>query len=363
MKLVLTGGGTAGHITPALALAEELKNRGHEVYFAGCPGSLEERLARSAQLEFKAFESAGFNRSKPLSLFASIKKIARSQKQAKAWFKSLEPDCVIGFGGYVSLPLMRAAHSLNIPCVIHEQNSVMGLANKHCARFASYIALTYPLQNLELPQDKTVIIGNPIRQEFMNPDAKRAQERYGIDNDELVLLVFGGSLGARSLNKFVLRLKDELLKIDKLHIIHIAGKHDFDALKEELQLNEEESKTWNLVSYEDNMASCMACADLILSRAGASSLAEIAALRVPSLLVPYPHATANHQFYNAQSLVESGCARMIEDANLEQKSSEELLLDLLRDAQARQDMREAYASHMQINATLALADIIEKLHS
>ena len=181
MRIVLSGGGTAGHINPALALADVLRERGHEVLFAGTPGGIESRLVPAAGIPYQAFEAAGFNRNHPLTLPKAIMKIQRSTKLARKWFTEVHPDCVVGFGGYVCIPVARAAEQRGIPVVVHEQNSVMGMANKYLARQARAVCLTYEHAAQALSdKSKVVLTGNPVRASVFAATRAEGRAAFGI---------------------------------------------------------------------------------------------------------------------------------------------------------------------------------------
>ena len=210
------------------------------------------------------------------------------------------PDVAIGFGAYLELPLVRAAAKLGIPVALHEQNSVPGLANKRSAKLARLIATGQPsvgdiLREHAGSATRIVFTGNPVRRSVLDGDRARGRAALGIDEDATVLLVFGGSLGAKHLNERLAELKGALLAIEGLHVVQSTGKGGYDDAVAALDLSGDEGARWQVRSYIDDMGDVLAAADLVLSRAGASSVAEIAALAVPSILVPYPFATADHQ--------------------------------------------------------------------
>lgn len=200
MLAVLTGGGTAGHINPALALAEELEQRGWDTHFAGTPAGVEARLVPAAGVEFTSFEAAGFNRRKPLTLITSSWKIYRSSRKAQKWLAQIGADVVVGFGGYVSIPVAYAAEKLGIPVVVHEQNSVMGMANKEISKHAAKTCLTYGIAAQGTNARNVEVTGNPVRKSVMVATREEGREMLGIPQDARMLLVFGGSLGARHKN-------------------------------------------------------------------------------------------------------------------------------------------------------------------
>ena len=361
MNVVVSGGGTAGHINPALALADELARRGHTVYYAGTPAGVEARLVPQAGVPFTAFEAAGFNRSHPASIFHAVKLIAASTRKAKAWFNEIKPDVVVCFGGFVCIPVGRAAEQMGVPVVVHEQNSIMGMANKYLAKKAAAVALTYEVAGKGVVDPaKLVVTGNPVRRSVF--DATRAEGRAyaGVPEDALMLVVFGGSLGARHINTALAECKDRLLSRPNLYVRHITGPKEFDAVRDQLALTDEEAKRWTVVGYEDRMGDVLAACDMVVSRAGATSLAEISALQIPALLVPYPYATANHQATNAREYVAAGAAFEIDDDKVETPEFSRLLGELVDDASVRERMKAAAASFETGNAAAKLADVVSR---
>lgn len=360
MLAVLSGGGTAGHINPALALAEELSSRGWDVRFAGTPAGVEARLVPAAGVPFTAFEASGFDRAHPLSLPKGVAKIAASTAKAKKWFAEIGPDVVVGFGGYVSIPVARAAEKAGIPVVVHEQNSVMGMANKYLAKRASAVCLTYEHSARDVPEGAPVhLTGNPVRRQVIEADRASGRALFGLADDDFMLLVFGGSLGARHINQAVAALKDDLLARPNLHVVHITGPKELDAVREALALTPDEERRWHLMGYQDRMGETMAAADAIVSRAGATSLAEISARCIPALLVPFPFATEDHQTTNARAYVDAGCAMMIPDAEVEGSAFAEALASLIDDAAVREAQVAAARAQKTVQAAALLADVVE----
>ncbi len=366
MLITLTGGGTAGHINPALALAEVLIERGCEVNFAGTPKGVEARLVPQAGISFKAFEASGFDRAHPTSIIKGVSKISKSTRAAKRWFAEEKPDAVVGFGGYVSIPVARAAEQMNIPVIIHEQNSVMGMANKYLVRRAQSVCVTYACstEGVDVDPEKVHVTGNPVRASIMDATRTEGREMLGIPENARMLLVFGGSLGARHINEAIIGLKDELLSREDLFIVHITGPKELEAVKDALDLSDEEAKRWQLMGYQDRMGETLAATDAIISRAGATSLAEISARAIPALLVPFPHATEDHQTTNARAYVDAGCADMIADDKLQSDEFKEKVFALVDDAQLRESMTQAARLQKTADAAARLADVVmESVHA
>ena len=364
LRVAIAAGGTAGHINPALALAEELAARGHQVEFFGQPKKLESTLVPQAGFPFNPIDVTGFDRSRPWTLVSALWRMRAAQKTIGRHFGSSRPDVAVGFGAYIELPLINWCHAQGIPCVIHEQNSVPGLANKTSAAKVKTVCVSLPVaidafRGKVGPDTQIVVTGNPVRQSVIRADRAEGRRNLGIPKDATMLLVFGGSLGARHLNQGVAALKSKLLSRKDLCVIHSTGKGEYDSVVQELALTPDEAARWRVMPYIDRMGEALAAADLVLSRAGASSVAEIAALAVPSMLVPYPFATADHQTTNARYLVDAGAAVLLPDEKIDAPEFEGDLLGLIDDPARRQAMRDAARGLAQDKAALALADQVE----
>ena len=364
LRVAIAAGGTAGHINPALALAEELAARGHQVEFFGQPKKLESTLVPQAGFPFNPIDVTGFDRSRPWTLVSALWRMRAAQKTIGRHFGSSRPDVAVGFGAYIELPLINWCHAQGIPCVIHEQNSVPGLANKTSAAKVKTVCVSLPVaidafRGKVGPDTQIVVTGNPVRQSVIRADRAEGRRNLGIPKDSTMLLVFGGSLGARHLNQGVAALKSKLLSRKDLYVIHSTGKGEYDSVVNELALTQDEAARWRVMPYIDRMGEALAAADLVLSRAGASSVTEIAALAVPSMLVPYPFATADHQTTNARYLVDAGAAVLLPDEKIDAPEFEDDLLGLVDDPARRQAMRDAARGLAQDKAALALADQVE----
>lgn len=365
LHVAIAAGGTAGHINPALALAEELRDRGHSVTFYGQSTRLEGRLVPEAGFELVPVSVSGFDRERPWTLVSSLWRMGRAQRAiARRFSEAGVPDVAVGFGAYVEMALLNCCHRQGVPYVLHEQNSVPGLANKALAPHAAAVCISVPAAREVFEREgrrapEVVLTGNPVRRSVVRASRKSGREALGVGECQTVLLVFGGSLGAAHLNQAVARLKGELLSREGLVVVHSTGADGFDETVRELALTPDEQLRWRVVPYISNMGETLAAADLVLSRAGASSIAEIAAVGVPSVLVPYPHATADHQTTNARHLVDAGAAVLVPDDTLDDPAFPEALLGLLDDPQRRAAMRGAALALGQSRAAEALADRVE----
>lgn len=368
MTVAIAAGGTAGHINPALALAEELRDRGHRVMFVGQKHKLEGKLVPDAGFEFIPITVTGFDRSRPWTALTSLAHVHSAKRALKAHFaRAGAPDAAIGFGAYVEVPLLGWCKDAGVPYALHEQNSVPGLANKMMAGHAARVCISVPAARSSFERDSdpehVLMTGNPVRRSVLSGDRSRGRKALGVPEDATMLLVFGGSLGAKHLNERVAGLKSRLLARPNLYVVHSTGADGYEETASALSLTEEEAKRYRVVSYIDSMGDVLAAADLVLSRSGASSVAEIAALAVPSILVPYPFATADHQTTNARYLVDAGAAKLCADADIDDEAFEQMLLELIDGPYARRAMRDAAADLAQDRAASALADAVEGLRS
>lgn len=374
MSFVITAGGTAGHICPALAVAAELKLLGKELVFVGSTGGMEEQMALDAGLSYQAFDAKGFARQKPWTLISSSLVLARSTKKAQQWLRSINAEAVAAFGGYASVPVGRAAARENIPLLIQEQNSHMGWTNRYLSKRAQVIALAYDAAADALDEktkSRVQLTGNPVRQEFsalaQASEAARLRTAFrskmGFDADSTVLLVFGGSQGARSINNAVIANAKQLMELAHVSVLHLAGRKEAERVKAELEQNlgPDFAQRWQVLDYCNEMPAAFAAADVVLSRAGASSLAELAMACKPSLLVPFPYATADHQRKNAESLVKAHAAQMILDSELETSAFLETLLPLLTDTNLRAEMTKAAEGFKAADAAKDIAELLIKI--
>ena len=324
MKVLLAGGGTAGHINPALAIAGYIKNKRNdaEFLFIGNRGGMEQRLVPQAGFDIKSITISGFKRSfSPKSMLENVKTVSRtftSSREAKKIIAEFKPDICIGTGGYVSGPVIRTAAKMGIPCIIHEQNAYPGITNKMLAKSVKKVMLAVP--DAKKYFDKNVdfvITGNPVRQEILTAKKEESRKELGLDNRPVVLS-FGGSLGARKINEAVADLVARSGIDGRYQHIHAYGSYGdwFPQLGEEKGTDIADCSNLDIRPYIDNMPTCMAAADLVICRAGAITLSEIQAMGKPAILIPSPNVAENHQYHNAMALVNAGAADIIEEKDL-----------------------------------------------
>ncbi|MCL2151076.1 MAG: undecaprenyldiphospho-muramoylpentapeptide beta-N-acetylglucosaminyltransferase [Coriobacteriia bacterium] len=360
MMVVISTGGTGGHITPALAVAQTLQSRAVDVVFAGTPDSMEERLVQAAGISFQSFAARGLKRKKPLEWPALAVQLMRSRSAARRWLLGVDPQVVATFGGYASLPVGLAANALRLPLLVHEQNARPGLANRLLARRAGIIALSdAAAQGGFRGQAQLVVTGNPLRNELFGISQSQARGRLGLPMTGRLLLVFGGSSGAHHLNDAVLSLASGLLaEFADLTVMHISGEADYEWVNGQLDQAGIAADRWRVLAYCHQMGEAYAAADLVLARAGASSLAEITALGKAALLVPYPYAAADEQTANAERLSSVGAAQVWADQDLEEPGFAELLKNLLADGSLREGLAAQAARLGRPDAAERIADLI-----
>lgn len=321
-KVMIATGGTGGHINPGLAVAGFIREHypDAQILFVGTAVKMEAQLVPAAGYDFKTIDIQGFSRDlTPAGLVKNVQtaiKLVKSSSQAKKIITEFEPDVVIGFGGYVSGPVLRTAAKMGIPTAVHEQNAFPGVTNKTLAKKVDRVMLTAPeAEKYITSKNPCVVTGLPVRGEMISADCDISRAELKVD-DRPVILSMGGSLGAKVINEAMTQLITERYERKNCYFLHATGKAGvgmFDTLKNDKNINLEENEHIMLREYINDMYRCMAAADLVICRAGASSLSEIQAMGKPSILVPYPYAAENHQYYNAMALVKNDAAILIEE--------------------------------------------------
>ena len=335
MKIIFSGGGTGGHIYPALTLIETIKEKypQAEILYVGTKKGLEADIVPKADIPFATINIEGFARKLSLHNLVVVGKAAMGLLKARRIIKKFSPDVVVGTGGYVSGPLLMMAALMKIPTLIQDQNAIPGVTNKILAKFVTKIACGYESACKFFPADKVQLTGNPIRKDVLSYTRSEAIKKLKLDPAKKTLLVTGGSRGARRINEAMLDVYKSFANSDKLQILHITGKTEYerfiDSVKRE---NIDLAKVSNIQikPYLYDMPQALAAADVIVSRAGAIGLAEITARGLASILVPYPYAAENHQEYNAKALVNAKAAKMILNKELNGQALIVMLEDLLQ---------------------------------
>ncbi|MBD2846289.1 undecaprenyldiphospho-muramoylpentapeptide beta-N-acetylglucosaminyltransferase [Paenibacillus sp. IB182496] len=315
MRIVLTGGGTGGHIYPAIAIGRQLQHDASaELLYIGTHRGLEARIVPEAGIAFEAIDITGFKRRLSLDNVKTVLRFLRGVRRAKALLRRFKPDAVVGTGGYVCGPVVYAASKLGIPTLIHEQNVDPGLTNRFLSRYADRIAVSFAESAPHFDSRKLVHTGNPCATEVLRADRAAGYASLGIAPGRPIVLVVGGSRGARAFNE---ALPGMLGQLDRLpaELVFVTGEAYYEHTKGRLAANAAPANL-HVVPYVHNMPQVLAAATLVVCRAGASSLAELTALGVPSILIPSPNVTNNHQEPNARALADAGAAEMMLEREL-----------------------------------------------
>lgn len=321
-RVMIATGGTGGHINPGLAVAGFIREKypNAEILFVGTAVKMEAQLVPAAGFNFKTIDIQGFSRDLNLegikTNIATAVKLVKSSSQARKIISEFKPDVVIGFGGYVSGPVLKTAAKMGIPTAVHEQNAFPGVTNKALAKKVDRVMLTSAeAEKYMKPKNPCVVTGLPVRGEMISADRDVSRAELKVD-DRPVILSMGGSLGAKVINEAMTELISARYQQKNCYFLHATGKNGvgmFDVLKDEKGIDLEENKHIMLREYINDMYRCMAAADLVICRAGASSLSELQAMGKPSILIPYPYAAENHQYHNAMALVKNNAAILIEE--------------------------------------------------
>ncbi len=368
-RIIFSGGGTGGHIYPAVTIAREILaiEEDAEILFVGTARGMESRIIPAEGFPFESLSAAGIQRRFTLSNIKALGKAGAGLWEARGILKKFRPDVVIGTGGYVCGPILMTAALTHIPTLVQEQNVIPGITNKILSRVVDRVALGYEEAKVRFPRpDKCVYTGNPVRAEVTKIGREEAREKLGVSPDTFMVLSAGGSRGARSVNSAMLgvhrRFKDE----KNLYIRHVTGTDGFETVKEALGDVSDTGEWGNvsrIVSYENDMPTALAAADLVIYRAGAVGLAELSARGLASVLIPYPYAAEDHQTYNARVFEKNGAAVVIADAELTDEKLFSAIETLREDPQKLKDMASAALRIGNVHAgrdiaqmALALAD-------
>ena len=349
-KIVLTGGGTAGHVTPNIALLPALREAGYEVLYIGSYEGMERKLIEATGTPYRGISSGKLRRYFDWKNFTDPFRVLKGYYEAKAILRDFRPDLIFSKGGYVAVPVVRAAKRLGIPAVIHESDMTPGLANRLSYSAATKICCNFPETLSLLPKDKAVLTGSPIRAELLSGSREAAYERTGFTPERPVLLVIGGSLGSRAVNASVREALPDLLK--EFQVLHIAGKNNLDpTLSETPGYRQFEYVSEELKDY-------FALADIMVSRAGANAICEILALRKPNVLIPLSaKASRGDQILNARSYEKQGYSRVLEEEAL----SRDTLLAAVRETYAD---RARYLAAMEAGGSAnGVAQVMSVLNS
>ena len=365
MRIIVSGGGTGGHIYPAITLINTIKEKCPEAEFlyVGTRQGLEADIVPKEGLPFATVDLQGFERRlTPKNFLRAGKAVAAVAKAAKL-VRDFRPDAVIGTGGYVCGPVLMAASLMKIPTLIQEQNVLPGITNKILARFVTRIATGAEAALKAFPQDKAVFTGNPIRREVMAAERQEGAAAFGFDPAKKTVLISGGSRGARAINRAMVQVLAEAAKDSSVQYLHVTGKNEYEDIMGRLAeagLGELPDHI-KVMPYLYNMPQAQAMADLAVFRAGATGLSELTARGIPAVLVPYPYAAENHQEFNARALEQAGAAVVILNKDLTSELLGSTLKELLADGQRLKKMAAASKAMGRPQAADEIADMVLKL--
>lgn len=368
MRVLLTGGGTAGHINPALAIAETVKQNDPSavIEFVGIRNGKEADLIPREGYTLHFVESMGIRRSLSPANIKALWLAWRSPKsrETQKILNDFQPDIVIGTGGYASWPIMKAAVDRGIPTAVHESNAFPGLTVRRLQKQVDRIWINFPQTAASLKQKERVMqVGNPLRSGFGCISKERARRELGISENRKMILSFGGSLGAEDMNRAVIEtMRDYSAKHPHLLHIHAAGKRDYEAsMRLFREMGLQNAPNCMLVDYIYDMPIRMAAADVVISRAGAMTLSELALMQKAAILVPSPHVADNHQFVNAKTLADANGAELVEEATFADGRLQKTLARLVEDEAHRTKMEQSISAFADRDAAHRIWDDIKKL--
>ena len=350
-KIVLTGGGTAGHVTPNLALLPSLKAAGYEITYMGSYDGIEKKLIGDFDIPYVGISTGKFRRYFDPKNFTDPFRVIKGFSEAKKFLKQYRPDVVFSKGGFVSVPVVRAAAVLGIPCVIHESDMTPGLANKLCIPVAKKVCCNFPETLKLLPENKAVLTGSPIRAELSQGNKLAGLNMCGFSANKPVIMVIGGSLGAANVNKAVREALPKLLK--DFQVVHLCGKDKVD----NLLLNTPDYKQFEYIKAE--LKDLFAMADIVISRAGANAICELLALKKPNILIPLPAASSRgDQLLNAKSFEAQGFSIVINEDDL----TTDLLVDRVFELYCnRQNYHDAMSRSGQMDSIRTIMKLLEEV--
>ncbi|MGI6747595.1 MAG: undecaprenyldiphospho-muramoylpentapeptide beta-N-acetylglucosaminyltransferase [Anaerovoracaceae bacterium] len=360
MKVIMTGGGTGGHIYPAISIADKIKrkNPDAEILFVGTERGMEKDLVPKNGYKIKFITVSGLNRKKIWKNLKTATDLVKGYRQAKRIIGEFKPDIVIGTGGYVCGPVIRAAHKKGIRTYIHEQNAYPGVTNKLLEKYADKVFISFPESKKYFRnQDKLIVTGNPIRNGFLVCGMNNSREKIKIKPTEFVILCFGGSLGSEKINNTMFHVIEMINGMPDIKLFFITGKYYYKKICD--KFNEAKitlDKNINILEYVDNMHEYLSASDLVISRAGALTVSEITACGKASILIPSPNVTGNHQYYNAKVIADKGGAVIIEEKDLSDKKLLSTILRLKNNKEAINKMSEASMKIGKIDAVDMIYD-------
>lgn len=358
MRVIVSGGGTGGHIYPAIAMCQKLEKEIEdiEILYVGIKGKPEERIVKKYGYQFRPIEAMGLPRKISKRLFKSLITNYKGFKEAKKIIKEFKPDLVIGTGGYVCAPVLYQASRKNIKTLIHESNSFPGITTRFLSNKVDLVCISFEEAKKHLKNQKNIhITGNPVRSNFNTDYTEKDLEKLGIKKDRPVVFSFGGSNGSKALNKAIKEMSE--MMDGKFYLLHQTGSVYYDDFVE----NTKENEYIKVFSYIDNIDLFYGVSDLVISSSGAMSLSEISSLKKASILIPKAYTTENHQEYNARTYLDKGASSMILEKDLNGRVLYENIIQIIDDKEKLDDMGKMASSLQNPNASNDIYDLIIKL--
>lgn len=363
MRVIYAGGGTGGHINPAISIADYAgaHDKEHKALFIGTESGLEKKLVPKAGYDIEYIEIQGFDRKNILRNVETVRKLIKSRRDTKKIIKEFKPDCVVCTGGYVSGPVMMAAAKCGVPSLIHEQNVYPGLTVKGSQKYATYLALSFDeTVNHMDKKEKCVVTGNPVRGQILSADKTEARKKLNIKKP--FVLIFGGSLGAKKINDTTVKMLKKVAEENKISVLFGTGERNYaevmNKIKDEgIKLND----NIKVLPYIDNMADYMAAADVVVARSGAITVSEIAVLKKPSILIPSPNVVRNHQEQNAREFEKQGAANVIVESELTAELLYDKIMTMILDDKGLLKMAENLDSFAKNDALDKIYDLMKKM--
>lgn len=365
IKVLITGGGTGGHIYPAIAVAQMLKqdNDIEKIFYVGCKKNMEKDIVLSENLAFYSINVSGMPRKTSLKFIKWFIELGFATIKSVYYILKLKPDVVFGTGGYVSGPVLLAAKILNTPFVVHDPDAHPGIVNKFMAKWASAVSISFEQAKFHLKSNNIILNGNPIRANFLQVNKEDALRKLHLNPDKKTLLVIGGSQGAMTINNAMLDAAPYLIN-QGFQVIHQTGAKNYDKYMEELTQRHPEiinNPCYIVKPFFNNMEIPLNAADLAISRAGSLSLSELNLCGLPSILVPYPHAAADHQKFNAKAMEEAGASIYLEDAECNASKILELIIDIFNNPEKLEQMKLFNKTLAKPQATENIIQILKNI--
>lgn len=363
MNVILAGSATGGHIYPAIAIADKIRRKDPQanILFIGAKKELGSTIVEDNGYRIRYIDIQGFDRKNLIKNVAVVKDLAVSAVQIRKIFRQFKPDMVIGTGGYVSGPVLKEASRKGIRAYLHEQNAIPGLANKMAQNYADkiFIAFKESAEHFK-DQSKVIVTGNPIRKGFVTAGAVNYREQLGIGKKELGILIFGGSNGAEKINSTTVELLESIKDQTDIAVFFITGRRQYwDVLESLKEKGVTENRNFHIIEYTEAIHEYFSAADIIIGRSGALTVSEITACGKPSILIPSPNVTGNHQYYNAKPLEDAGAAIIINEKDLTYDSLLNLILTLKNNREKLNKMAEASMDLGTLDAVNVIYDELE----